>query len=114
MIAMQKNEVLRSREIVEKLMTQFICHDGCERELMLLEAFVPDMVEAASGGIRDRGLNDPWGETKRTPSPRDLNYYGPSVQPWERVRTMPRGQVVYGENRYYAQDGRYRPHTGTP
>merc|ERR1719445_2377899 len=46
--AVQRNEVLRSTEIVNDLMVQFIRHDGCERELMLLDAFVPDMVEASA------------------------------------------------------------------
>jgi len=113
MVAIQKNEVLRSREIVEKLMIQFIRHDGCERELMLLEAFVPDMVEAA-GGTRDDGLEDPRDrETKKTPPPRDINQYEPPVKPYgditERPRAVPRGQVIYGEDRYYPQSGRYRP-----
>merc|ERR1712187_435626 len=52
--AVQRNEVLRSTEIVNDLMVQFIRHDGCERELMLLEAFVPDMVEASA----EAGKND--------------------------------------------------------
>jgi len=115
MVAIQKNEVLRSREIVEKLMIQFIRHDGCERELMLLEAFVPDMVEAAGGGVRDDALEDPRGETKKTPPPRDLKQYEPPVKPYndvaERPRPIPRGQVVYGDERYYNQDSRYQPTT---
>jgi len=102
--AIHKNEVLRSRDIIEKLVIQFICHDGCERELILLEALVPDMVEAALGGIRDDRLDDPRGETKKTPSPRDLTQYEPPVM---QVRPMPRGQDVYGEEQYYVQDGRY-------
>merc|ERR1719285_903828 len=94
-------------------MIQFIRHDGCERELMLLEAFVPDMVEAA-GGTKDNGLEDLRGdrETKKTPPPRDINQYEPA-KPYgdvvERPRAVPRGQVVYGDERYYPQEGRYRP-----
>merc|ERR1719266_592753 len=65
MVAIQKNEVLRSREIVEKIMIQFIRHDGCERELMLLEAFVPDMVEAAAEERRE--ADDGLSHTLETP-----------------------------------------------
>jgi len=100
--ATQKNEVLRSREIVEKLMIQFIRHDGCERELMLLEAFVPDMVEAAGSGARDEG------ETKKTPSPRDFPQYAPEKPQYNSGRPAPRGQPLYDEDRYYTPDARYR------
>jgi len=102
-VAIQKNEVLRSRDLVEQLVIQFICHDGCERELMLLEGFVPDMMQAVRGDTRDKGLADPRGETKKTPSPRDLSQYEPPVK---KVRPMPRGHDVYGENQNYVQDGR--------
>merc|ERR1719204_26363 len=91
-------------------MIQFIWHDGCLRELSLLEAIVPDMVTAAGGSLRDEGLDEPRGETKKTPPPRDLNQYEPPMKPYnERMRPMPRGQGVYGEDRYYAQEGRYGP-----
>jgi len=99
--AIQKNEVLRSREIVEKLMIQFIRHDGCERELMLLEAFVPDMVEAAGGDARDE-------ETKKTPSPRDIPRYAPKKPQYNSGRPAPRGQPLYDEDRYYTPDDRYQ------
>jgi len=56
--AVQRNEVLRSTEIVNDLMVQFIRHDGCERELMLLDAFVPDMVEASAEQRNDDDLSD--------------------------------------------------------
>merc|ERR1719150_2178911 len=56
--AVQRNEVLRSKEIVNDLMVQFIRHDGCERELMLLEAFVPDMVEAGGGAAERERENE--------------------------------------------------------
>jgi len=102
--AIHKNQVLRSRDIIENLVIQFICHDGCERELMLLEGLVPDMVEAARVGIRNEGLDDPSGETKKTPSPRDLTECEPPVI---QARPMPRGQGVYGEEQYYVQNGRY-------
>lgn len=110
LVAIQKNEVLRSQKTVQNLMIQFIWHDGCLRELSLLEAIVPDMVTAAGGSLRDEGLDEPRGETKKTPPPRDLNQYEPPLKPYnERVRPIPRGQGVYGEDRYYTQDGRYGP-----
>lgn len=56
--AVQRNEVLRSTEIVNDLMVQFIRHDGCERELMLLDAFVPDMVEASAEQRNEDDLSD--------------------------------------------------------
>jgi len=48
MASVQRNEILRSKIIVADLMEQFVRHDGCKRELMLLEAFVPDMVQKAA------------------------------------------------------------------
>merc|ERR1719204_568682 len=75
-------------------MTQFIGHDGCERELMLLQAFVPDMVEAG-GGAAEREMDNELEVDEKPPEKSVYNDPQPrQSQPGPRPRGAPADQYV--------------------
>lgn len=108
-VAVQKNEVLRVRDISDKLMIQFVGHDGCERELQLLESVVPEMVKAV-GGTSNEGFTEQKAESKKSSPARNL-YQSEHVEtysPNKLSEVMPRGRTTEAENRLYVQDARYQ------
>jgi hypothetical protein len=105
MLATQKDEVLRVRDISEKLVVQFVRHDGCERELLLLESVVPDMVRAVAGTAKDESWNEQKTITKSPPSRDVYQYENVETYPGKRGRVKPRGQAADVDNRLY-----YPPH----
>jgi len=113
-IAAQKNEVVRVRKIAEKLMIQFVRHDGCERELLLLESVVPDMVHAARDSTNVEDVKEKNSETNKKPPFQDVYQYQQS-ETYNSVdygRVKSRGQTADVDGRlYYSNRGYQQPTT---
>jgi len=109
--AAQKNEVVRVRGIASKLMTQFVRHDGCERELLLLESVVPEMVNAARGTIVE--FNEQNAEVNMKPPLQDVYQYQQSetYNSGDHGRIKPRGQPADADSRLYSTNSRFQQPT---
>lgn len=111
--AAQKNEVVRVRGIAEKLMIQFVRHDGCERELLLLESVVPDMVNAARDSTNVEDFNEKNVETNKKPPFQDVYQYQQSetYNGGDQGRVKSRGQTADVDPRLYSTSRRYQQPT---
>jgi len=112
-IAAQKNEVVRVRRIAEKLMIQFVRHDGCERELLLLESVVPDMVNAARDSTNVEDVNEKSAETSKKPPFQDVYQYQQSetYKSGDLGRVKSRGQTADVDGRLYTTNRGYQQPT---